>query len=435
MSPILAVGAIINAVVLLQCGMGLLSALLPLRMQEAGFSSSEIGVMSAGFSGGFLLGCILAPTLIRRIGHIRAFSALATVLSTLTLALAIDTDLYLWTGARLLSGICYAGLLTTSDSWISGETDRSVRGRVMSVYMICYKVAQAGGPLMLTVATISGNWHFMLVSAFFSLSLLPVALRHGGNPTPPSDDRMGIVQVYRKTPLAIVGCLCIATSNSALGNLIGLYGLAEGLDVNGAVVLSSVLQFGALFLQWPLRWTSDRIDRRLVMIFGFATMAVVSAVLIALPALPLWGYAFFVLLIGGLGFSIYPIIVAHAGDFVEQKQMVPLCATLMLSFAFGMTLGPLTGSTAMEWLGPDGLLYHTILFNGIFVGFAIYRMTQRSAPAPTGAYVNVPASSVAISQLNPRSAGPEIEESLEAVFGHDDEADGEEIPHYKPSGK
>jgi len=157
--------------------------------------------------------------------------------------------------------------------------------------------------------------------------------------------------------------------------------------------------------------------------------------LIALPALPLWGYAFFVLLIGGLGFSIYPIIVAHAGDFVEQKQMVPLCATLMLSFAFGMTLGPLTGSTAMEWLGPDGLLYHTILFNGIFVGFAIYRMTQRSAPAPTGAYVNVPASSVAISQLNPRSAGPEIEESLEAVFGHDDEADGEEIPHYKPSGK
>ena len=93
MSPILAVGAIINAVVLLQCGMGLLSALLPLRMQEAGFSSTEIGVMSAGFSGGFLLGCIIAPTLIRRIGHIRAFSALATVLSTLTLALAIDTDL------------------------------------------------------------------------------------------------------------------------------------------------------------------------------------------------------------------------------------------------------------------------------------------------------------------------------------------------------
>ena len=72
-----------------------LSALLPLRLQEAGFSSSEIGVLAAGFSGGFLIGCIYAPHLVRRIGHIRTFSTFATILSALTLALAIDTQLLL----------------------------------------------------------------------------------------------------------------------------------------------------------------------------------------------------------------------------------------------------------------------------------------------------------------------------------------------------
>jgi len=101
MNPYTAVGAIITGIVFLQGGMGLLSVLLPLRMQEAGFSTTEIGIMAAGFATGFFLGCFYAPPLIHRIGHIRAFACFATVLSALTLALAIDTDLALWTSARL----------------------------------------------------------------------------------------------------------------------------------------------------------------------------------------------------------------------------------------------------------------------------------------------------------------------------------------------
>ncbi|WP_227421446.1 MFS transporter [Pacificispira spongiicola] len=435
MSPILAVGAIINGIVLLQLGMGLLSALLPLRMADAGFASSEIGILAAGFSGGFLVGCIYAPRLVRRIGHIRAFSTFATILSALTLALAIDTDLFLWTAARLLSGFCFAGLLTISDSWISSETDRSVRGRVMSVYMILYKLAQAAGPLILTVAAIHGNWHFMLVSALFSLCLVPVALRHGGNPTPPSNARMGLVEVYRTTPLAVVGCLCVATSNSALANLIPLYGVSTGLGVAGAAILSSALQLGALFLQWPMGWASDKTDRRVVMIFGIAAMAAVSATIALLPPMPLPVYIILIGITGGFGFSIYPIIVAHAGDFVEPAEMVPLCATLMLAFSFGMTIGPLTGSFAMDLLGPKGLFLHAIVFSTIFVIFALYRMSRRAAPVTLdrSAYVNVPASSTAISQLDPRSPGPEIDETLEEAFGS--ERDEDERPHYRHSEK
>lgn len=439
MKPILAVGAIINGIVLLQFGVGLLNALLPLRMRDAGFTSSDIGVMVAGFSAGFLLGCIYAPHLIHRIGHIRTFSAFATVLSTLTLALAIDTDLMLWTAARLLSGFCYAGLLTVSDSWISGETERSVRGRVMSVYMILYKLAQAGGPLILTLAVIDGNWHFMLVSALFSMSLLPIAMRHGDNPTPPSNERMGLIKLYKITPLAVVGCLCIGTTNSGTMNLITLYGIDIGLDRAGAVMLSSALQLGALFLQWPLGWASDKRDRRTVMIFGVGGLVLVSTALVLAPTLPLWGYLILVGMVGGFGLSIYPIIISHAGDFVKPDQMVPLCATLMLAFAFGMTLGPLTGSAAMEVFGPSGLFMHSIFFGSVFIVFALYRMTRRRAPvnADRMPYVNMPASSAIVSQIDPRTEHPEIDESLEEAFGHDprDPNAGEEIPHYSPSSK
>ncbi|WP_421879349.1 MFS transporter [Pacificispira sp.] len=437
MNPVIAVSAIISGIVLLQGGMGLLTAVLPLRMNEAGFTSTEIGIMAAGFSAGFLAGCIYAPRLIARIGHIRAFSAFATVLSAFTLAFAIDTSLVLWTGARLISGVCFAGLLTVSDSWISGETDKSVRGRVMGVYMILYKLAQASGPLIFTFASITGNWHFMLVSALFSLSLVPVALRHGGNPTPPSDERMGLMSVYRTTPLAIVGCICLGMSNSPLNNLMPLYAVEVGLGVAGAAILSSALQLGALILQWPMGWASDKTDRRKVMIFGMAAVAGFSTVLAVSPGLPLWITTAIVFVVGGFAMSIYPVLLSHAGDFVPPSKMVPLCATLMLAFAFGMTLGPITASALMDLVGPNGLYMHSIFFCGFFILFALYRMIRRSAP-PTearSAYVNMPASSTAISQLDPRAPHPEVDESIEAAFGRDD-ADGRaEPPRYSPSTK
>jgi len=405
MNPYTAVGAIITGIVFLQGGMGLMSVLLPLRMQEAGFSTTEIGIMSAGFATGFFLGCIYAPRLILRIGHIRAFACFATVLSALTLALAIDTDLALWTSARLLSGICFAGLLTISDSWISGETEASVRGRVMAVYMIFYKMAQALGPLVFTFAAISGNWHFMLVSALFSLSLLPVALREGGNPTPPLKERMTLKKVYQTTPLAVVGCMCLGMTNSPMNNLIAIYGVEIGLEISGAVMLSAALQVGALALQWPMGWASDKRDRRKVMIFGMLMMAMFSAIIVFMPTMPLWVYIILVGVLGGFAMSIYPIILAHAGDYTSSKQMVPLCATLMLAFAVGMAIGPITGSFAMDVLGPEGLFIHTILFCLVFVIFALYRMGKRtSVPVDKHvAFVNMPASSTAISQLDPRS--------------------------------
>jgi len=76
-----------------------------------------------------------------------------------------------------------------------------------------------------------------------------------------------------------------------------------------------------------------------------------------------------------------------------------------LAFAVGMAIGPITGSFAMDILGPEGLFIHTILFCLLFVTFALFRMGKReSRPVDERpAFVNLPASSTAISGLDPRS--------------------------------
>jgi uncharacterized membrane protein YfcA len=77
----------------------------------------------------------------------------------------------------------------------------------------------------------------------------------------------------------------------------------------------------------------------------------------------------------------------------------------MLAFAVGMAIGPITGAFAMDVLGPQGLFIHTIFFSLMFVIFALYRMSKRhSRPIhERPAFVNLPASSTAISQLDPRA--------------------------------
>lgn len=440
MSPIASLGAIISGVVLLQGGMGLMTTLLPLKMQEAGFSSFEIGTMAAGFSGGFLLGCIFAPHLVGRIGHIRAFSVFAAGMAALTLGFAIGIDLYFWTALRILVGFCFAGLLNVSDSWISGETDKSIRGRVLSIYMVLYKLAQASGPILLTFGELTGHWQLMLVSALFSFSLLPVALRRGGNPTPPSTDRMHMIDVFRVTPISVVGCVTLGMMNSPINNLMPLYASQVGLGVAGAATLAAALQVGALVVQWPMGMMSDRRDRRHVMIFGVIVLSLLCAVLAFAPPLPIWGYAIMVALIGGFGLSVYPVILAHASDFCDPKQMVPLCSTLMLGFSFGMVIGPLTASTMMELIGPGGLFMHAILVAIPFVAYAFYRMTRRAVlPVEERTrFVYVPATSTAVKELHPEAPHPEIDEAISEAFGEDDAPDGthpDEKPHSEESSR
>ena len=138
--------------------------------------------------------------------------------------------------------------------------------------------------------------------------------------------------------------------------------------------------------------------------------------------------------------SIYPVILAHASDFCEPNQMVPLCSTLLLSFAFGMFVGPLSASAMMEIVGAGGLFLHAILVSIPFVVFAFYRMARRAVrPAEERTrFVYVPATSTAVKGLHPHAPHPEIDEAIAEAFGEDEDVRGGDIaeePHTEPSTK
>src|SRR5687767_5442485 len=95
---------------------GLQSLLLPLRGQAEGFSTTSLGLLGTGWAAGFVAGCILAPRLVRRIGHIRAFGTFSASSAIVTLLTALMVDQYVWIVLRALTGFVMAGAYMVIES-------------------------------------------------------------------------------------------------------------------------------------------------------------------------------------------------------------------------------------------------------------------------------------------------------------------------------
>ena len=114
-------------------GNGLQGTLIALRGAHEGFSATAIGFMGTAYYAGFLLGCLVIVRIMRNVGHIRAFSALAAVAASATLVMAIAIDVTVWTALRFVAGFCFAGLFTVMESWLNTGVSNDNRARVLSL--------------------------------------------------------------------------------------------------------------------------------------------------------------------------------------------------------------------------------------------------------------------------------------------------------------
>lgn len=406
-SAFLSVIAVVLGVTLLQGANGVLTALLPLRMVADGMGAISVGIMATGYSVGFLAGCLMAPTLVRAVGHIRAYAIAAAALSVMVLSFAIAVDAALWTALRSVTGVCMAVLYTVADSWITDRAPQEQRGRVLSLYLVATKVALIAGPLLLAVAPVAGPAPMMVMAALISLSLIPVASTRSSSPTLPDARPMGLLTLFRIAPAAVTGAFAAGLTNTATINIVPAWGAQIGLSTVYSAGLLAAIQVGSLLGQWPLGWLSDRTDRRRVIVY--ATLAAALACL-ATAALPLvWpgapGWMAWILL--GLwaagSMSVYSICIAHAGDRCQPEQIVPATSALLLSWAVGSAAGPTLASLTMQALGPSGLFVYSGAVAILVAVFTQWRLHRRAAPPPEdrNSFVAMPAASPVVSGLNP----------------------------------
>ena len=120
------VSALLAAVFILIAGNGLSNTLIPLSATAAAFPPLSIGVIASAYFGGMFVGCIAAPRIIARAGHIRAFSAFVAIATVTTLLHPMFVDPTAWAAIRAVTGFCFAGLYATIESWMHDKADNVV---------------------------------------------------------------------------------------------------------------------------------------------------------------------------------------------------------------------------------------------------------------------------------------------------------------------
>jgi len=365
-----------TGMIFLMVSNGLLATLLTLRASGLGFSETVIGLMQSGYPVGALLGCLIAPHFIMKVGHIRIFAALASIASTAALVHLITVDPWSWGAMRLLSGFCFSGLYVVAESWLNGSANNKTRGSLLSIYFVIQTGGVAFGQLLLNVSSPEGILLFIIVSILISFSLVPMLVSASATPPYVVPERISLLELFRLSPMGLTGSLLNGVSQTTLYVALALYGRAIGLPSGAIGGLIGIMTLGGMLFQFPLGRLSDRIDRRLVIV-GAPGLAIPLCFFLARlenPAenqLLLYGL---ITVLGGLTLPLYSICLAHMNDNLKPSQMVTASATLVLILAVGMIFGPTLGGFALARFGPPGYFYLLSLIAAATVMTALFRL-------------------------------------------------------------
>jgi len=379
MRAILSVCTLLLGVAVILAGNGLLGSLLGVRGQLEEFSPAVLGIVMAGYFGGFVAGTFWVPKLIRRVGHIRAFAALASIASVATLLHGLYVNAVAWSLLRFVSGICVVGLYIAIESWLNEQTDNTQRGHVFSAYMTTTLVGLGIGQLLLMAGDVSTLQLFALASVLLSLGLVPVAMTDVREPELVAAQRLGLRHLYAVSPLGVVSCMFAGVGSGSFWGLGPVFAAAVGLDKAGIAAFMGTTVLGGIAMLWPVGWLSDRIERRKVLAWAcvLASMgALVAAVMVETGSRwVMFGGLFY----GAFAFSMYSLAAAHTNDHLDRTHMLEVTSSLQLLWASGAIAGPVLAGTLMEHFGPAALMLFIATSAVLPALFAGYRMRVSEA--------------------------------------------------------
>ncbi len=381
------VAALLLSVAILLTGNGLQGTLLPVRAQMESFSTLDIGVLGSAYYLGFAAGCFYSPLLVRRVGHIRAFTVMSAIASAAVLVHAVYTYSWVWWVVRGITGFCFAALYTVIESWLNERATNETRGVVMSAYLIIQLTVITIGQMMITLSDPGQFALFALSSILVSVAAVPVAMTAAAVPAPIEQVKVRIRRLISVSPVGFAGTFAHGMAGGAFWSLAPLFGSRNGMGVSGIAVFMSITVIAGAAGQYPIGRLSDRMDRRSVMIFACAGAALAAIGMIFFRFSTVHSMHAFAAMWGFFAFPLYAIAVAHANDFADPKEFVEVSSGLLLVYGAGAVLGPIIASQAIEGFGADGLFGTTAAVHLILIGFVIWRMQRRKAPEVHGKFV------------------------------------------------
>ncbi len=387
---------ILLGTLLIMLGNGMHFTLIGLRGGVEGFSAAELAIVTSAYFVGFLSGARITPLMIRRVGHVRVFAALGSFMSAALIAYPLLTEPWAWTILRVLIGFCISGVYVAAESWLNNAATNETRGKVLSAYMIAQTLGIIGAQGLLTLGDAADATLFIAASILVSVAFGPMLLSATPVPAAEVTRAMPLRRLFTGSPLGTVGIFLLGSIYATQSGMGAVFGTQIGMAAGQVALFIAMLFAGALVLQYPIGWLSDRLDRRKLILgasvvgasfcgLGWATEGGMMFLMVS---------AFFA---GGVTTPLYALFLAYTNDALDTEDMPAASGGLVFTFGLGAITGPLVTGWAMQVFGAYAFwLVLGATFAAIAL-YALYRMTQRaSTPASeTDSYLGVlPTSSV-----------------------------------------
>lgn len=379
-SPLFVIATLLVTLPLVTTGNVYLGAVAAVRLHLMAIDPTQVGLVLALHSLGFVTGTLFAARSVRRIGHIRAFASFAAINCVVALAYPLWETPAFWALLRFVGGITVAGQLTVVESWIAARSTNTTRGQLFGAYNMVYYLAATGGQLLLGVGDVTSFMPFSIAAMLIVLSLVPLASGTATAPAPTEPQRMSLWRLLRLAPLGVVGACAGGVVVSAFFNLGPVFGWQIGLGADGLATFMASGIVGGMLLQWPVGWLSDRYPRDRVLAGSLVLAASAAGAAVGLAEAGGWVANLLAGVFLGAASTVYPLSVSDVNSRLEAEQLLPAASTLLLSYGIGTCLGPIGGALGMHWVGTVGLFVFSLGVLLAMLAFTLLRMRRR-APA------------------------------------------------------
>ena len=363
---------------LLMVGNGMQSTLLGVRGQIENFGTFEMSVVISAYFIGFLGGSRMAPNLIRRVGHVRVFAALASLISAVMILYPTLVNPWVWVLGRILIGFCFSAVFVTAESWLNDAASNENRGQALSIYMIVQTAGIVLAQGLMVTADPSGYVLFVIPSILVSIAITPILLSISPTPAFETTKAMSLRELMGFSPLGCVGMFLLGGVFSAQFGMASVYGSEAGLSVGEISTFVATIFIGGMITQYPIGWLSDRMDRRALI----ALTAAVGAVGASIGVMSNGDFTLILVaafLMGSTSNPLYSLLLAYTNDFLDHEDMAAGSGGMIFLNGLGAVSGPLITGWMMGVFGPSGFyMLIGVLFSMLAI-YAVYRATQRPA--------------------------------------------------------
>lgn len=375
-TTLVAAWGLFAALTLLMVGNGLVGVLVGVRSELEGFDTNVTGLIMAAYFAGFLAGSQTTPGIMARVGHIRVFAGLASLVAATALFYALLVSPVTWIILRLVFGFAMAGLYVVVESWLNDMVSNANRGRVMAVYMVVAMGGLGVGQLMIGLRDPLQTTLFVAAGALIVLAIAPVSLSVNTAPHFELPPKASYRDLWEAAPLGVITAVGAGVANGAIIAMAGVYATQIGLTTARTGVFVAAAALGSVALQWPIGHMSDVIGRRraiLVVTFAAAGVGAVA------PSLPGEGWVLIgaMFLLGGFSYPMYSLALSHVVDVLPPGRAVTGSVAVVFLTGVGAILGPVSASVTMKTVGPNGFFWAIAVVHGAIGVYGIFRLVGR----------------------------------------------------------